>query len=45
VQFYTSNFLDGSVKGKGGKTYRHWWFHLGPALPGCAEPAELPSPA
>jgi aldose 1-epimerase len=24
VQFYTSNFLDGSVKGKGGKTYRHW---------------------
>jgi aldose 1-epimerase len=29
VQFYTSNFLDGSVKGKGGKTYRHWWFHLG----------------
>ncbi|MBJ2216565.1 aldose epimerase family protein [Pseudomonas sp. MF7453] len=24
VQFYTSNFLDGSVKGKGGKTYQHW---------------------
>jgi aldose 1-epimerase len=24
VQFYTSNFLDGSVKGKGGKTYLHW---------------------
>lgn len=24
VQFYTSNFLDGSVKGKGGKTYAHW---------------------
>lgn len=24
VQFYTSNFLDGSVKGKGGETYQHW---------------------
>jgi len=24
VQFYTSNFLDGSIKGKGGKTYAHW---------------------
>lgn len=24
VQFYTSNFLDGSVKGKAGKTYNHW---------------------
>ena len=24
VQFYTSNFLDGSVKGKAGKTYAHW---------------------
>ncbi|MBT2372743.1 aldose epimerase family protein [Pseudomonas fluorescens] len=24
VQFYTSNFLDGSVKGKGGKPYAHW---------------------
>ena len=24
VQFYTSNFLDGSVKGKAGKTYKHW---------------------
>jgi len=24
VQFYTSNFLDGSVKGKAGKTYLHW---------------------
>ena len=24
VQFYTSNFLDGSVKGKAGKTYQHW---------------------
>ena len=24
MQFYTSNFLDGSVKGKGGKTYQHW---------------------
>ena len=24
VQFYTSNFLDGSVKGKAGKAYLHW---------------------
>ncbi|WP_407309167.1 aldose epimerase family protein [Pseudomonas sp. nanlin1] len=24
VQFYTSNFLDGSVHGKGGKAYAHW---------------------
>ncbi|MEO8493021.1 aldose epimerase family protein [Pseudomonas sp.] len=24
VQFYTSNFLDGTVKGKAGKTYQHW---------------------
>ena len=24
VQFYTSNFLDGTVKGKGGKVYSHW---------------------
>ena len=24
VQFYTSNFLDGSVKGKAGKAYNHW---------------------
>ncbi|MBK5436979.1 galactose mutarotase [Pseudomonas sp. TH32] len=24
VQFYTSNFLDGSLKGKGGKPYAHW---------------------
>ncbi|MGF6514730.1 aldose 1-epimerase [Pseudomonas sp. BT76 TE3572] len=24
VQFYTSNFLDGSVKGKSGKVYPHW---------------------
>ncbi|WPP01883.1 aldose epimerase family protein [Pseudomonas sp. HR96] len=24
VQFYTSNFLDGSVHGKGGKIYSHW---------------------
>ncbi|TWC52980.1 aldose 1-epimerase [Pseudomonas sp. SJZ080] len=24
VQFYTSNFLDGTVKGKAGKTYTHW---------------------
>lgn len=24
VQFYTSNFLDGSVKGKAGKAYGHW---------------------
>lgn len=24
VQFYTSNFLDGSVKGKAGKIYPHW---------------------
>jgi len=24
VQFYTSNFLDGSIKGKGGKVYLHW---------------------
>lgn len=24
VQFYTSNFLDGSVHGKGGKVYPHW---------------------
>ncbi|MEB0048545.1 MULTISPECIES: aldose epimerase family protein [unclassified Pseudomonas] len=24
LQFYTSNFLDGTVKGKAGKTYRHW---------------------
>ncbi len=24
VQFYTSNFLDGSMKGKGGKAYQHW---------------------
>ena len=24
VQLYTSNFLDGSIKGKGGKTYPHW---------------------
>ncbi|TIR54983.1 MAG: galactose-1-epimerase, partial [Mesorhizobium sp.] len=24
VQFYTSNFLDGTVKGKQGKTYPHW---------------------
>jgi aldose 1-epimerase len=24
VQFYTSNFLDGTVKGKGGKVYPHW---------------------
>jgi len=24
VQFYTSNFLDGSVKGKAGRTYNHW---------------------
>lgn len=24
VQFYTSNFLDGTVKGKAGKTYAHW---------------------
>lgn len=24
VQFYTGNFLDGSIKGKGGKPYAHW---------------------
>lgn len=24
VQLYTSNFLDGSIKGKGGKAYPHW---------------------
>ncbi len=24
IQFYTSNFLDGSIKGKGGKPYAHW---------------------
>lgn len=24
VQLYTSNFLDGSITGKGGKTYPHW---------------------
>ncbi|MBC3361909.1 aldose epimerase family protein [Pseudomonas sp. SWRI154] len=24
VQFYTSNFLDGTVKGKQGKVYSHW---------------------
>lgn len=24
VQFYTSNFLDGTVRGKGGKLYPHW---------------------
>jgi aldose 1-epimerase len=24
VQFYTSNFLDGSIHGKGGKLYPHW---------------------
>ncbi|MHC8287766.1 aldose epimerase family protein [Pseudomonas sp. XS1P51] len=24
VQFYTSNFLDGSVRGKAGKVYPHW---------------------
>ncbi|MBV4457662.1 galactose mutarotase [Pseudomonas sp. COR58] len=24
VQFYTGNFLDGTVKGKGGKAYPHW---------------------
>ncbi|WP_213879262.1 aldose epimerase family protein [Pseudomonas sp. dw_358] len=24
VQFYTSNFLDGSIHGKGGKVYPHW---------------------
>ncbi|MFL1504983.1 aldose epimerase family protein [Pseudomonas sp. O64] len=24
VQFYTSNFLDGTVKGKAGKAYAHW---------------------
>ena len=24
VQFYTSNFLDGTVRGKGGKVYPHW---------------------
>jgi aldose 1-epimerase len=24
VQFYTSNFLDGTVKGKSGKVYPHW---------------------
>lgn len=24
VQLYTSNFLDGSIKGKGDKTYQHW---------------------
>jgi len=24
VQFYTANFLDGSVHGKGGKRYPHW---------------------
>ncbi|MDE1165403.1 MAG: galactose mutarotase [Pseudomonas sp.] len=24
VQLYTSNFLDGSIHGKGGKTYPHW---------------------
>lgn len=24
VQFYTSNFLDGTVKGKAGKVYPHW---------------------
>ena len=24
VQFYTGNFLDGTIKGKGGKVYPHW---------------------
>ena len=24
VQFYTGNFLDGTVRGKGGKVYPHW---------------------
>lgn len=24
VQFYTGNFLDGTIKGKGGKPYAHW---------------------
>ncbi|KTT28549.1 aldose epimerase [Pseudomonas oryzihabitans] len=24
VQFYTGNFLEGNIKGKGGKTYDHW---------------------
>ena len=24
VQFYTSNFLDGTIKGKQGKVYPHW---------------------
>jgi hypothetical protein len=31
VQFYTGNFLDGTLKGNGGLTYEHWapllWRH------------------
>jgi len=44
LQFYTGNFLDGSVRGKGGKVYpfRSAVLHGDAALSGFAQQAQLP---
>ena len=44
LQFYTGNFLDGTLKGKGGKAYgrRARLLHGDPALSRFAQQAELP---
>ena len=44
VQFYTGNFLDGTITGKGGTVYRaaHGLLPRDAALPGLAQPAGVP---
>ena len=44
VQFYTGNFLDGTLAGTGGQVYRQGDAFVpgDPALPGLAEPAVVP---
>ena len=44
LQFYTGNFLDGKLTGKGGWVYqfRNGFCMEAAALPGFAQPAELP---
>ena len=44
MQFYTGNFLDGTITGKGGHVYQRAERLLprDAALPGLAEPAEVP---
>ena len=47
VQFYSGNFLDGTITGKGGWVYqRRHGFCLGAAaFPRCHQPSQLPQPS